>query len=646
MEVTIGKSLTFNANTIASDDDGNNLVFTSVSKPVHGDTNFTQTSSSFVYTAPPTGSADHTPDVDNLTVTISDGHDGNVPTTISIRILDDTVIVPAPVTRDIPVAATVDETTRLDVVAELHDANLGSTLTLVSAVPDSSTPDATVATSGGTTVVITPRAAGNLSITYVVENGTNQRSSGKLKVNIAEAPPVNPPPVAVPDELTVASGGVGSVDLLTNDLGITDTGDSPTVSLLNRPPTSFGTVELHNGTLTLTAGSAPSGGTATIRYQVGDGSGETSQANVTLTIQPCSDSAPQVNSARLFTPYKTAIDIDLRPLVVSGNFVPGSITGAGLTGPTGTYTPPEGMNGSELVTFAVANGCQEVAHGVVTIDVNRPPVGGNIARNLSPGDSMTLTVNDLASDDEALTISTLNGTAPSWVTLVDATTINVSPPSNASSGVYNFTATVEDPGGLTATAAIKVSITNLPPTALADAYTTRFSQFTFDPTENDFDTEPGPLAVQIVTPVGGPAEVLGRTGNVVTVSLPHGVSTFNYTIVDSGGLTASSTITITSNSPPTMGDVVDTTNQPTIDVTLLPTDPDGDALDVSCPSTSVFDVNVISNPNPSNPAEANRMTLHVTVLPDHFNGTSSFTCVATDPFGATAFATVTLTITD
>ena len=304
------------------------------------------------------------------------------------------------------------------------------------------------------------------------------------------------------------------------------------------------------------------------------------------------------------------------------------------------------MNGSELVTFAAANGCQEIAHGVLTIDVNRPPVGGNIARNLSPGDSLTLTVNDLASDDETLTISTFNGTAPSWVTLVDATTINISPPSNASSGEYNFTATVEDPGGLTATAAVKVTITNLPPTALADAYTTVFSQFTFDPTENDFDSEPGPLAVQIVTPVGGPAEVLGRTGNVITVSLPHGVSTFNYTIVDSGGLTASSTITITSNNPPSMGDVVDSTNQPTIDVTLLPTDPDGDPLDVSCPSTAIFDVIVIRNPNPSNPAEANRMTLHVTVLPEHFNGTSSFTCAATDPFGATAFATVTLTIND
>ncbi len=642
-EVKIGASLTLNANSIASDDDGDSLVFASVSKPAHGDTTFTQKAASFVYTAPPTGSADNTPDADSLDVTISDGHDGNVRTTISIRIIDDTPTSTPPLTHDIPLAATVDETTRFDVVAELRDANPGTTLTLVSAVPASPTPDAAVATSGGTSVVITPRAAGNLSITYVVENDSKLRASGKLNVAIAEAPPVNPPPVAVADELTVASGGVGSVDLLANDLGIADTGDSPSVTLVNRPPTSFGTVEVHNGILTMTAGSGPSGGSATIRYQVGDGSGQTSQANVALTIQPCSDSAPVVNSAQVFTPYETPIAIDLRPLVVSGNFVPGSISGAGLTGPTGTYTPPVGMNSSELVTFAVANGCEEVAHGVLTIDVNRPPVGGTIARNLSPGDSLTLTVNDLASDDEALSISELGSTAPSWVTIVDSTTINISPPNNTASGDYNFTANVHDLGFLTATASIRLSITNLPPTALADAYTTEFSQYTFDPTVNDFDSEPGPLAVQIITPLGGPAEILGHVGNIYTVSLPHGISTFNYTIVDSGGMTASSTITITSNRPPTVGDIVDSTNQPTIDLSLLPTDPDGDALDVSCPSTAIFDVAVIPDPSPSNPAE---VTLHVTVIPEHFTDTSSFTCTVTDPFGAKASATVTLTITD
>jgi hypothetical protein len=129
----------------------------------------------------------------------------------------------------------------------------------------------------------------------------------------------------------------------------------------------------------------------------------------------------------------------------------------------------------------------------------------------------------------------------------------------------------------------------------------------------------------------------------VTVSLPHGVSTWGYTIVDLGGLTDSSTITITSNNPPTAPDISRTAPRPTVDVNLSPVDPDGDAVSVGCNSTADFDVEVDPNPNPSNPAEANRVQLHVTVLtPGEF--TSSFTCTSTDSFGAAVQSTVTLTI--
>ena len=55
----------------------------------------------------------------------------------------------------------------------------------------------------------------------------------------------------------------------------------------------------------------------------------------------------------------TPINIDLTGLVDSGTIVPGSVVGAGLTGPTGVYTPPVGMNGTETVTFTVANGCRQ-----------------------------------------------------------------------------------------------------------------------------------------------------------------------------------------------------------------------------------------------------------------------------------------------
>ena len=394
-------------------------MFVSVGKPDHGSTDFSQKAASFTYTAPPTGSTDSTPVVDNFDVTISDGNNGNARGTISIRIIDPTPAATPPSTHDVGIAATVGQLTTFDVLAELHDANSSATLTLVSASPDSSTPDATVDISGGS-VLITPKAAGTLNITYTVRDAdTGLKAIGRLRVTIADAPPVNPPPVAVADSLTVASGGSNSVDLLANDLGITDPGDKATASLVNRPPASFGTVDLTNGVLTLTAGPGGSGGQAVIRYSLDDGSGQTSTATVTLTILACSESAPQVLPARLFTPYQTPIAIDLNQYVVSGSIVPGSVSGAGLTGPIGTFTPPAGMNGAVQVTYTVTNGCHEIDHGLLTIDVNRAPVGGDITRNLARGDSLTLAASDLASDDEPLSITAINGNPP-WVTLVGA----------------------------------------------------------------------------------------------------------------------------------------------------------------------------------------------------------------------------------
>ena len=203
----------------------------------------------------------------------------------------------------------------------------------------------------------------------------------------------------------------------------------------------------------------------------------------------------------------TPINIDLNQYVISGDIRPGSVSGAGLTGPVGTYTPPEGMNGSEEVTYIVENGCQQTFQGQLIIDVNRAPVGGSITRNLSRGSVLTLSVNDIASDDagEALTITALDG-QPSWVNLdPGSTSITAAPPGNASSAEYRFNVTVEDPGGLTGIASINLIINNLPPTAIGDAYSTDQAQFTFNPTLNDFDSEPGPLCIQAISILDIPA---------------------------------------------------------------------------------------------------------------------------------------------
>ena len=295
-DIPLGDSRVFSANSLATDDDSDSLVFVSVGKPEHGTTTFSQKAGSFTYVAPRSGSADHTPVVDNFDVIISDEHGGNVPGKISIRVLDSSTAAAPPNTHEIQIGAVVNQLTRYDVVSELRDSNLSTSLTLLGASADAPTPDAAVSTNGDI-FFITPKASGVLFVTYTVQNTDGLTKSGKIKVTIADPPPANPPPVAVADVLTVANGGVNSVDLLANDLGITDPGDSPTITLVSRPPASFGTVDLINGVLTLTAGPGASGNQVSIRYDLDDGSGQLSRTTITLTILACSESPPQARGA-------------------------------------------------------------------------------------------------------------------------------------------------------------------------------------------------------------------------------------------------------------------------------------------------------------------------------------------------------------
>ncbi|MEO7370734.1 MAG: Ig-like domain-containing protein, partial [Ilumatobacteraceae bacterium] len=648
-DVNVGGTITFRAGEIANDDDGNPLVFSSVAitQPTHGTTDFSSASPTFTYTAPKVGSPDRVAAVDKVPVVISDGQGGNVPTVISIKINDITPLPTAgPVVHEILRTAASGAPVAIDVLADLLPDNNGATLTLAPASVESG--PGTVTTGNGIVSVVTT-GPGVVVIGYTVTNASGTPASSKIRVTVL--PPVpNDPPVANDDALTVSSGGSGSVDLLANDTGFSDLGDKVTIVLNNRPPAAFGTVTITGSVLTFVAGSDPPG-IATLRYTLTDGSGASDDATITLTVLACSESSPSAVPANLFTPYLTPINIDLNSYVVSGHIRAGSVVGAGLKGPTGTYTPPAGMNGNETVTYVVENGCHQTAQGTVTIDVNHSPVGGNISRILDRGNApLTLTVTELAGDDEPLTITALTGN-PAWVTRTSDTTIVAAAPGGTPSGTYTFTATVQDLGGLTATATINLSISNLAPSAIDDAYSTEVTDAVYaipDPTINDTDPEGGVLAIQTASVISGPATIQTITGKSIAVLLGHGVSTLSYTIVDDGGLTATATITITSNRPPTVPNASGATNgQPTLHVDLDPTEPDGDQLIVSCDAGPNFGIDAITPEPNSGPGSADpthpKFDLTIRVLHD-FTPPATFPCTVTDTFGRSATATVSISV--
>ena len=669
LSVDLGKTLPVNATDLATDADVNDhLVFVSVDSPLNGKTEIRQNGDSFLYTAPPAASAEKTPSGVTVTFTISDGHDGNASDSVSIKLNDPATTTTSPGTppsvHEILKSGLVGEPIPVDVLTDLKDANPGE-LTLGAVNVDSGPAPSPQVSSGIVTVVAT--AAGPVVLSYTVSNTDGLSASSKIRIAVSE-PQQGSPPVANDDSMIVQSGGSNSIDLLRNDTGYGDPGDQFEIQLNKRPPADFGTVDVVGSELTFVA-QPNAQGSVNLTYTLSDGSGVSDDGNITILVRECAVSPPAISGdPGLFTPYQTPISIDLNQYVLSGSIR--SVSGAQLTGPTGVYTPPAGFNGVETVTYTVANGCQQTTEGILTIDVNHSPEGGTITRNLARGESLVLRVTDLASDQEPLRITALSADRPGWVTLVpgsggsagsfDETTINAAPPANTASGNYTFTATVEDPGGLTATAQIKLIITNQAPTAVPDQFTTEASSLSFDPTANDFDPDGDLLCVHTVgVPDNGSTVIVPAVScpQSIDFTLVHGETRVSYTVRDEPGqLTSSSTIMITSNRPPSVPDATGATNgSPTVEIPLLPTEPDGDQVSVTCNTqadgdgpNSNFSVGITFNPNsgqgpdPIHP----KFELTVSVEQPFTPGTADaqFHCTVTDlPYGRTAVATVSIT---
>jgi hypothetical protein len=156
LSVNVGSALLINANAIASDVDGDPLVFTSVDSANSGSTAIGANPASFTYTAPALGSSEIVPQAVTIGFTISDGHDGNVTDQLSIKLVPPTTTTPPgtpapPKVIDLLRGAVVGDTVQVDVVnsKELRDANPGSTLSLTDAKLASG-PGSVLSTAAGT----------------------------------------------------------------------------------------------------------------------------------------------------------------------------------------------------------------------------------------------------------------------------------------------------------------------------------------------------------------------------------------------------------------------------------------------------------------------------------------------------------------
>lgn len=304
----------------------------------------------------------------------------------------------------------------------------------------------------------------------------------------APFPQPNRPPVAKNDIQTTNEDSPVIVNLLGND---SDPDGDPLQVI--QATADNGTVVIHsNGTVTYTP-NENFNGTDTITYTVTDPSGATDTATATITVNPVNDNpaaADDVYAGIEDTPFVSVLgvddlllndsDLDGDSLTVITTPVSGPSNGTVTLNADGTftYTPDPDFNGVDSFVYEVSDGNGGTAQATVTMNVapvNDPPVAvDDVAATNEDTPILNLDVlgNDSDVDGDPLQFTGVPTAANGTVTVNLDGTINYTPNPDFN-GVDTISYEIQDPGGLTDTATVTITVNpvNDAPVAQNDTYT-------------------------------------------------------------------------------------------------------------------------------------------------------------------------------
>ena len=576
-----------------------------------------------------------------------------------------------------PDSYTVDEDETLTVPAvgvlgNDSDPDAGDTLT-VAAFDTASTAGGVVfvASDGALTYTPPPEFAGTDTFTYTVSDGNGSTAIETVTITVN---PVNDPPDAVDDSYTtdedtalVVPAGSG---LASND---TDPeGDGLEVQSVDTVGLAGSVSVDPDGSFVYTP-QPDFFGTTSFSYTITDGNGGTDTATATVTVNDVNDPPVATDNA-----YVTDEDITVAGNVVTdgtpdsdpdGGLVPGAtvvtdVSNGTLTlSPDGsfTYTPDADFNGSDSFTYTVTDDDGDVSKAAtVTIGVspvNDPPVAsddGYFTEEDTPllVPAPGVSANDTDPDLDPLSTVLLSDVSNGSLVLNADGSLTYTPNADFV-GIDTFSYRSSDPGGLsdTATVTITVSDVNDLPVATDNAYVTGedsavSGNVVVDGSpDSDLDGTLLPAAT-VVSDVSDGTLTLSPDGSFTYTPDAdfNGSDSFTYTVTDDdGGVSNLATVTITVDPAPDAPTATDdsyVTNEDTALVIVAPgiltndVDPDGDTLGVSAVDTSGLEGSLSWAADGS-----------VTFTPTaDFTGTTSFDYTISDGNGGTDTAVVTIVV--
>jgi len=369
----------------------------------------------------------------------------------------------------------------------------------------------------------------------------------------------NEAPQAADDLFTVdADSADNALNVLAND---TDAdGDSLTISGVSQPPN--GQASASDGRVIYTPNPGFTG-TDSFTYTVEDGFDGQASANVTVTVNPTNE-PPVVGDLSAETVQGTPVDIDVLAeasdpdgdeLSIASFNQPdnGTVT---QSGGVLRYQPGEQFVGSDAFTFTIDDGRGGQASATVTVTVqrgNQPPVVGDLSAETLRSRPVDIVVLAEASDPDGDELSIASFDQPENGTVTQSGDVLRYQPDNEFVGSDNFSFTISDGRGGSATASVVVDVVfaNRAPVARPDRATTAADgeSVTVDVLANDFDPDGDRLEVVAVDQWYGSrrAEVTVNGDGTITFLVNgwcQGRNQFRYTISDPFGATAQANVTI------------------------------------------------------------------------------------------------------